>query len=223
MKTIIELLIVIAASVFVFGCTSAKNHSEQNAGAAEPEPPVQPTVKQEEGGEVEVPANLTENEKKVFDLLRGFERLPQKQDFIALDKKEAAEALMKFTLDKSLKMFIRARALASLSYFGGPDAETTIKTVLTNLEEPLALRRTAIQAFGETAGEQSLDILLPMLNDEDKFVREAVILATKQIQSAKVKDAYKARFEIEKEEFLKKELDTVINLPEPEAKEVQTK
>ncbi|GAB4291183.1 MAG: hypothetical protein Kow0090_04590 [Myxococcota bacterium] len=212
---------------FALACTSAKTHSDGNketAGGSDGQAAAKATIQEKKELIDEAYNNLTPFERKIYTLLTGVEKTPAAKDFVPFDKKEAFQTLLKFSKDKSLKLFIRARAISSLVFFGGDEAEATIKETIANAEEPLPLRRTAIIALGETAGANAPQYLLPLLSDEDKYIREAVIISLQGNKDTKVVEALNARLSIETEEFLKEKITENLNLlaGEPKEKEIKT-
>ncbi|MFC2006583.1 HEAT repeat domain-containing protein [Chloroflexota bacterium] len=66
-----------------------------------------------------------------------------------------------------------------------------------------SVRRSAAELLGWTADEKAVDALVPALKDENRFVRQEVVLALKRLGGSKVVEHLTQALNTEKNEFVK--------------------
>ena len=78
---------------------------------------------------------------------------------------------------------VRARALRALGKIGGEDLDAALRSFLV---DPLAsIRGQAAAALGMAIGERAIEVIAPLLNDPDKWVRYGVAEALVRIGSVR--------------------------------------
>ena len=65
------------------------------------------------------------------------------------------------------------------------------------------IRRGAVELLGSTADETMLDTLIPVLKDENRFVRQEAVLALKKIGGSRVIEHLTQALNTEKNEFVR--------------------
>ena len=64
------------------------------------------------------------------------------------------------------------------------------------------VRRSAAELLGSTADEAAIDALIPVLKDENRFVRQEAVLALKQIGGSRAVEHLTQALNTEKNEFV---------------------
>jgi len=77
-------------------------------------------------------------------------------------------------------------------------AELTKK--LGNIDS--SVRRSAAELLGSTEDEAAIDALIPVLKDEDRFVRQEAVLALKKIGGSRAVEHLTQALNTEKNEFV---------------------
>jgi HEAT repeat protein len=77
--------------------------------------------------------------------------------------------------DSSLSLNERKQAVAALAKIGSPEAMAALKKTLGRSDSPAELRRSIVEAVGQTSGAENLDLLLGMLKDSDPDVARAAV------------------------------------------------
>ena len=77
-------------------------------------------------------------------------------------------------------------------------AALTIQLVITDH----IIRRGAVEQLGASEDETVIDLLIPLLNDENRFVRQEVVLALKKIGGSKAVEHLTQALDTEKNEFV---------------------
>ena len=70
-------------------------------------------------------------------------------------------------------------------------------------ERDSGLRRSAAELLGSTLDETAIDALAPALKDENRFVRQEVILALKRIGGSKAVEHLTQALNAEKNDFVR--------------------
>ncbi len=65
------------------------------------------------------------------------------------------------------------------------------------------MRRSAAELLGSTADETVIDVLIPVLKDENRFVRQEVVLALKNIGGSRAVEHLTQALNMEKNEFVR--------------------
>ncbi len=65
------------------------------------------------------------------------------------------------------------------------------------------MRRSAAELLGSTADETVIDALIPVLKDENRFVRQEAVWALKQIGGSKAVEPLTQALNTEKNEFVR--------------------
>ncbi len=65
------------------------------------------------------------------------------------------------------------------------------------------MRRSAAELLGSTADETVIDALVPVLKDEDRFVRQEAVLALKKIGGSRAVEHLTQALSVEKNEFVR--------------------
>ncbi len=65
------------------------------------------------------------------------------------------------------------------------------------------MRRSAAEQLGWTADETAIDALIPVLMDENRFVRQEAVLALRKIGGSKVAEHLTQALNVEKNEFVR--------------------
>ncbi len=66
-----------------------------------------------------------------------------------------------------------------------------------------AVRRSAAELLGATADETVIDALIPVLKDENRFVRQEAVLALKKIGGSRAVEHLTQALNTEKNEFVR--------------------
>jgi len=69
-------------------------------------------------------------------------------------------------------------------------------------EKDCGKRRSAAELLGLTADETAIDALIPVLKDENRFVRQEAVLALKKIGGSRVVEHLTQALNTEKNEFV---------------------
>ncbi len=64
------------------------------------------------------------------------------------------------------------------------------------------VRRSAAELLGSTADEAAIDALIPVLKDENRFVRQEVVLALKKIGDSRAVEHLTQALDTERNEFV---------------------
>lgn len=72
------------------------------------------------------------------------------------------------------------------------------------------IRRGAVEQLGVTEDESLIDVLIPLLNDENRFVRQEVVLALKKIGGSKAVEHLTQALGTEKNEFVRDYIKTTL-------------
>ncbi|MFC1995873.1 HEAT repeat domain-containing protein [Chloroflexota bacterium] len=70
-------------------------------------------------------------------------------------------------------------------------------------EKDTGIRRSAVELLGLTADEAAIDALIPVLKDENRFVRQEAVLALKKIGGSRVVEHLTQALNTEKNEFVR--------------------
>ena len=65
------------------------------------------------------------------------------------------------------------------------------------------IRRSAAELLGLTADETAIDALIPVLKDENRFVRQEAVLALKKIGGSRAVECLTRALDTEKNEFVR--------------------
>ncbi|MFC1939688.1 HEAT repeat domain-containing protein [Chloroflexota bacterium] len=65
------------------------------------------------------------------------------------------------------------------------------------------LRRSAVELLGSTKDETVIDVLIPILKDKNRFVRQEVVLALKKIGGSRAVEHLTQALNTEKDELVK--------------------
>ena len=69
--------------------------------------------------------------------------------------------------------------------------------------EDSGIRRSAAELLGSTADETVIDALVPVLKDENRFVRQEAVLALKKIGGSRAVEYLTRALDTEKNEFVR--------------------
>ena len=72
------------------------------------------------------------------------------------------------------------------------------------------IRRGAVEQLGASEDETVIDLLIPLLNDENRFVRQEVVLALKKIGGSKAVEHLTQALDTEKNEFVSDYIKTTL-------------
>ena len=72
------------------------------------------------------------------------------------------------------------------------------------------IRRGAVEQLGSTADETVIDALIPLLKDENRFVRQEVVLALKKIGGSRAVEHLTQALDMEKNEFVSDYIKTAL-------------
>ena len=70
-------------------------------------------------------------------------------------------------------------------------------------EKDSGMRRSAAELLGSTADETVIDALIPVLKDENRFVRQEAVLALKKIGGSRAAEHLTQALNTEKNEFVR--------------------
>ncbi len=65
------------------------------------------------------------------------------------------------------------------------------------------IRRSAAELLGSTEDETVIDVLIPVLKDKDRFVRQEVVLALKKIGGSRAVEHLTQALDTEKNEYVR--------------------
>ena len=70
-------------------------------------------------------------------------------------------------------------------------------------DQDSGMRRSAVELLGSTEDETVIDALIPVLKDKDRFVRQEVVLALKNIGGSRAVEHLAQALNAEKNEFVR--------------------
>jgi HEAT repeat protein len=109
----------------------------------------------------------------------------------------------------------RARAVTSMAAVDHPQASARLRALLKDSGAQPSLRASAATALGLRVGTEAVSTLLPLLEDRDERVREAVARALGRLGGAQVQQALEERLPIEEAPLVREALQQGLTFVEP--------
>lgn len=117
-------------------------------------------------------------------------------------KQEDFKALQTFlSLDPSIKNEHRAKAIYALGRWGDPAPVKAIGSIISDLDE--ASRITAINTLGRISTEDSLDVVIKLVDDPSPNVRKFVARALARINTTEAHEKLKEIASKDKVEYVR--------------------
>ncbi len=141
-------------------------------------------------------------ERQVRTLLRAPEAVPSAEEWKRMGP-AAEEALRKVALDESALALVRGRAASALVLFKSAGAKQTLVALATDPKQPWLVRGKAARSLAVAYGDESVEIIAPLLSDTMPRLREAAVKALGLVDTAKSRAALGARASVESDSHLR--------------------
>jgi HEAT repeat protein len=155
------------------------------------------------------PSAEVERAAKVAVLLDSIHDVPSAQEWTTLGP-GAAAVLRAIAADSSQLATRRGRAATALRHFPDADTRSLHERLVADTSAPSVVRRKAALALALSAGELAVPALQPLLQSDDKRLREGVVKALGRIRSPAAVSALQASLDSEPKPYLKEEIRKAI-------------
>ncbi len=162
-----------------------------------------------------------EVEQQVMTLLRAPDTEATEADYKAIGP-EVDDALRDIAMNDKVLAGHRGRALEALVYFKSPETRKVLETLAGDANQFWVVRGRAARTLVLSYQKGALAKVAPMLNDDNKRVREAAIKAVGMVRDAQSTTLLKARLPKEQSKYLKSLIDeTLARLAKTDEKEAK--
>lgn len=162
-----------------------------------------------------------EVEQQVMTLLRAPDTEATEADWKAIGS-EVDDALREIATDKKVLAGHRARAVEALVYFQSAETRKVLETLAGDAKQFWVVRGRAARTLVLSYQKGALGHVAPLLNDDNKRVREAAIKAVGMVRDAQSTALLKARLPKEQSKYLRSLIDeTLARLAKSEKKEAK--
>ncbi|HHH30188.1 MAG TPA: HEAT repeat domain-containing protein [Polyangiaceae bacterium] len=162
-----------------------------------------------------------EVEQQVMTLLRAPDTEATEADWKAIGP-EVDDALRDIAMNKKVLAGHRGRALEALVYFKSAETRKVLETLAADGKQFWVIRGRAARTLALSYQKDALSHIAPLLDEDNKRVREAAIKAVGMVRAAESSALLKARLPKEKSKYLERLIDeTLTRLAQSAKKEAK--